>query len=136
MKIKELLPLLPRYSDDSDYDVVINYISEIKFNNRGGKTEIIKHYDHILLHENIEIFSIRNVTFEKLLNCDVDKITSGRSLVNGGYDDTLQIWILTEEFAKVETEEEYEIRKQKMIEQGKQMHERMQQYRKRKNEIK
>ena len=91
MKIKDLLPILPKYSDNSGYYVKVNYINIITISeDRAGNKKYNKHYNDIFLNSAGEMF-----------DCEVKEITSGKSLVNGGYDDYLQIWLDTEEFAEI-----------------------------------
>jgi len=92
MTIKDLLPVLPKYGDNSGYDVVINYVSEFRTwpDARKG-TQTQKYYDHI---------SLNNEKAKDMMDCEVKEIKAGRLLAGGDCDESLQLWLETEDFAR------------------------------------
>lgn len=101
MIVKELLPILPKEHNNGDtfYDVKVNYKQIISINNNLVKGEK-KKVKRVLCYEDI---LLGRVFKEKpqLLECEVEEITSGKLMVGGSFDKTLQIWLKTEEFAEI-----------------------------------
>lgn len=97
MTIRDLLPLLPKYSDNSGYSVKVNFISIVSiWKDTKSNKKCNKYYADVFL-STIE----DNEKFKRMLDCEVTKITSGKNLVGGDYDDLLQLWLDTEEFAEI-----------------------------------
>lgn len=89
MKVRDLLPLIPRYSDDSGYDVTIRY-----------KNGVVGFYT--MSYVSIDpCFSQRPFnSVDEILDEEVERIGAGY-----GEDNALQIYLATERFLM--TKEEY-----------------------------
>lgn len=79
MKVKDLLPIVPRYNDDSGYNVSIRY--------KNGR---IGFYSYSYVSENM-CYPFKN--WEEILNEDVEQLGSGYR-----DDNSLQIYLATERF--------------------------------------
>jgi len=115
MKLKEMLPILPKSLITSGYNFKVNYISSItKYSDESEmlqSTVFSKEYGTVLLSSNGEIdgghCGNKTITFEKILDSEVEKITNGNCCKGGHYDDMLQIWLSTEEFAEINIRKSY-----------------------------
>lgn len=80
MTIAEILKIMPKYSDGSGgsgYNVTVN----IPVANRPRYV-----WGSVLLGSLIE-------NTPELLEREVEELTAGKSIVGGGFDDSLQIWL-------------------------------------------
>lgn len=95
MTVRDLLPILPKYGDNSGYDVTINYISEFRTwteTRKGISTQKTQeYYGHI---------SLNDEKAEEMINCEVKEIRAGRLLAGGDCDESLQLYLGTEDFSK------------------------------------
>lgn len=89
MTVRDLLPIIPRYADDSGYNVSIRY-----------KSGVIDRYTHtyVSIHPDWPQYPFKNV--DEILDEEVEQIGSGYM-----DDDCLQIYLATERFLM--TREEY-----------------------------
>jgi hypothetical protein len=109
MKVKELLKIIPTY--EGCYDITIHYKTEL----RKGRNGLYYGYGHLYLY-NLKNYNKDNKyisyngelryahpikTIKRLLNCDVDYITSGRGLANGETDERLQVYLKNDDFLKM-----------------------------------
>ena len=79
MKVKDLLPIVPKYSDGSGYNVTIRY-----------KNGHVGYYTWVIVHKD-NPYPFSNLT--ELLNEEVEEIGSGYMT-----DSCLQIFLATEKF--------------------------------------
>ena len=79
MKVKDLLPIMPRYNDGSGYDISIRY--------KHGR---IGFYSYSIVSESM-CYPFQN--WEEILNEEVERLGAGYSS-----DDSLQIYLATERF--------------------------------------
>ena len=89
MTLRDLLPLIPRYFDDSGYDVTVRY-----------KQGVIGWYtmSHVNIHPDYPHYPFNSL--DEILDEEVERIGSGYM-----EDDCLQIYLKTERF--LITREEY-----------------------------
>lgn len=89
MKIKDLLPYLPMYSDKSGYCVTINY----RIRNKGSFND----WNSITLGkiegEDSMDFKYPFKSIDEILNLTIENLDSYRSLCGGEVDDKLQIYV-------------------------------------------
>lgn len=93
MIIRDLLSVLPKYSDNSGYDVVINF----RTRNRGSWLD----WDGVRLgsiEEKNLCYIYPFKSFDELLSLEVESIKVGKCLVNGGFNESLQIYTTTMDY--------------------------------------
>lgn len=98
MTVRDLLPLLPKFSDNSGYDVKINFKVRQKKSDWMNWESVSLGNINRTVDENCFLYPFKNC--DEILDCEVIKIQSGKLLVGGDVDESLQLYLSTTKYIR------------------------------------